>query len=136
MTETMQSQHYAASMVSSLCADALIAAAVEAAARYGTAAVSVAVVDGSGLLKAFRRADEAAVLTIDIAMDKAWTAASSGLPTHTWNGLFREHEQLTQAAPRGDCRWLPFAPGEPSHWRNRDLRRSSSAGSADRRGSH
>ena len=51
---------------------------------------SVAVTDASGHLCAFARADHTPFLTIDIAINKAWTAASFGVPTHSWNQLIQD----------------------------------------------
>ncbi|MEU6966944.1 heme-binding protein [Kitasatospora aureofaciens] len=65
-------------------AGALIAAVHTAAARIGFTA-AVAVTDQGGHLKAFDRADDALFLTAEVALDKAWTAASFQTPTHTWN---------------------------------------------------
>ncbi len=44
----------------------------------------IAVVDESADLKAFARMDGAPKLSIQIAQDKAYTAASFGMPTHAW----------------------------------------------------
>ncbi|MGW1464391.1 GlcG/HbpS family heme-binding protein [Streptomyces sp. NPDC002308] len=64
----------------------LIAEVHLAAARIGFTA-AVAVTDQGGHLKAFDRADDAPFLTAEIAVDKAWTAASFHTPTHVWNDL-------------------------------------------------
>ena len=48
---------------------------------------SVAVVDASGTLRAFASTDGARLLTVDLAIGKAWTAASLGYPTGLWNSL-------------------------------------------------
>ncbi|NUQ96074.1 MAG: heme-binding protein [Streptomyces sp.] len=73
-----------ASSVTQAAAGALIAAVRTAAARIGFTA-AIAVTDQAGHLKAFDRADEAPFLTAEVALDKAWTAASFRIPTHTWN---------------------------------------------------
>jgi uncharacterized protein GlcG (DUF336 family) len=44
----------------------------------------IAVVDESADLKAFARMDGAPKLSIQIAQDKAYSAASFGMPTHAW----------------------------------------------------
>jgi uncharacterized protein GlcG (DUF336 family) len=46
--------------------------------------MSIAVVDESGVLKAFSRMDGAALQSVAIAQDKAYTAAGFGLPTEDW----------------------------------------------------
>ena len=60
--------------------------AMAAAAQHAAAAglrMSIAVVDDSGDLKAFRRMDGAPKLSIQISQDKAYTATSFGIPTHS-----------------------------------------------------
>ena len=64
-------------------AERMIAAAVEKSREMGKA-MSIAVVDEAGQLKAFHAMDGAAHLTIGVAQDKAWTASAFGLPTHVW----------------------------------------------------
>ncbi len=46
---------------------------------------AVAVVDATGYLRAFERTDDAPFLTVNVAIDKAWSSASFGFPTHVWN---------------------------------------------------
>ncbi|MDX2547959.1 GlcG/HbpS family heme-binding protein [Streptomyces sp. WI04-05B] len=75
-----------ASSITQAAAGALIAAVHTAAARIGFTA-AVAVTDQGGHLKAFDRADDAPFLTGEVAVDKAWTAISFRIPTHTWNDL-------------------------------------------------
>ena len=70
--------------VSRAAAAALVDAALAAAAEAGFEA-AVAVADATGALRAFARSDGAPFLTAEVAVDKAWTAASSGRPTHVWN---------------------------------------------------
>lgn len=52
--------------------------------------ISAAVVDNGGILKAFIRNDSAPFLTVDAAINKAWTSASFGYPTHMWNGFMND----------------------------------------------
>ena len=47
-------------------------------------AMCIAVMNEAGQLKAFHAMDGAPHLSIDIAINKAWTATSFGLPTHVW----------------------------------------------------
>jgi uncharacterized protein GlcG (DUF336 family) len=54
----------------------------------------IAVVDESGVLKAFRRMDGAALLSVDIAINKAYTAASFGIPTHGWHDFIKDDAPL------------------------------------------
>ena len=69
----------------SLAAAQRIVAAAQAEAEAMDRAVNVAVVDVSGDMVAFARMDGAALLSADIARDKAWTVAQfNGVPTHEW----------------------------------------------------
>jgi len=65
-------------------ANALIEAALKAGRELGFDA-AVAVTDATGNLRAFQRADGAPFFTADVAVSKAWTAASCGIATHVWN---------------------------------------------------
>ena len=77
-------QHtYATAAITRESAEALVAA-TSAAARDIGIHVTIAVTDAGGHLTAFARDDGAPFLTANVAIDKAWTAASFGLPTHTW----------------------------------------------------
>jgi uncharacterized protein GlcG (DUF336 family) len=61
--------------------------AVEAAAKKAVELklkMCIAVADEAGDLKAFARMDGAPKLSIQISQDKAYTAASFGMPTHSW----------------------------------------------------
>jgi uncharacterized protein GlcG (DUF336 family) len=61
----------------------LIEAAEKASREIGVPMV-IAIVDESGVLKAFSRMDGAALLSVDIATDKAYTSVSFGIATHEW----------------------------------------------------
>lgn len=77
---------FATASISRAAASALVAAAVDAVTRTGFEA-AVAVVDQTGSLRAFERTDGTPFLAVDIAINKAWTAASFGYATHAWNDL-------------------------------------------------
>lgn len=71
--------------------------AVDAAVRHAEALgirINVAVTDASGTLMAFLRMPNAFLHSIDIAIDKAYTAASFGFPTSQWAGALGEDELL------------------------------------------
>ena len=89
---------FSTASITAAAASALIAEAARAAKELGIE-VTIAITDNAGHLKAFDRADQAAFLTIDVAIDKAWTAASFGLPTHTWNAIVK-NEAVAQLAHR------------------------------------
>lgn len=52
--------------------------------------LAVSVTDAGGHLQAFGRSDHAPFLTVDMSLDKAWTACSFGQPTHVWNQLVQD----------------------------------------------
>ena len=71
--------------------------AVDAAAKKASELglkMCIAITDESGDLKAFRRMDGAPKLSIQIAEDKAYTAASFGLPTHVWYEFIKNDPPL------------------------------------------
>ncbi|WP_116142039.1 GlcG/HbpS family heme-binding protein [Trinickia diaoshuihuensis] len=70
-------------------AQALLAQARQACAERGFAA-TIAITDAGGHLRAFERSDSAPFLTVDVAIDKAWTAASFGMATQQWNEYMAE----------------------------------------------
>jgi uncharacterized protein GlcG (DUF336 family) len=67
-------------MITLKIAEQMIEAAVEQAERLGNQC-SVAIVDDNGWLIALHKMDGAAFPTVDIARDKAWTAATFKLPS-------------------------------------------------------
>jgi uncharacterized protein GlcG (DUF336 family) len=90
-------------------AAALVDAALAVALEQGFEA-AVAVTDTSGALRAFERSDGAPYLTAEIAINKAWTAATSGRATHVWNAILAD----PKAAPLGKTsRLLAVSGGYP-----------------------
>lgn len=89
MSSDTLAMSFPASSITQVAAGALIAAVHTAAARIGFTA-AVAVTDPGGHLKAFDRADDAPFLTTEVAIDKAWTAASFHTPTHAWNNYLAD----------------------------------------------
>ena len=79
--------------ISNETAQALIAAA-EAKASAIQVPMVIAIVDESGVLKAFSRMDGAALLSVGIAQDKAYTAVSFGIPTHAWHDFIKDDPPL------------------------------------------
>ena len=73
-----------AAHVSRAAAAALVEAGLAAMTAMGLEG-AVAVTDATGELRAFERSDGAAFLTAEVAINKAWTAAAYGNPTHVWN---------------------------------------------------
>lgn len=85
----MKSPIVSTATISLEAAQALLAEARRACAARGFDA-TVAIVDAGGHLRAFERADSAPFLTVDVAIDKAWTAASFGMATQQWNQYMAE----------------------------------------------
>ncbi|RYD59931.1 MAG: heme-binding protein [Sphingomonadales bacterium] len=73
--------------------DKLIEAANAKALEIGVNMVIV-VVDESGVLKGARRMDGAPQLSIEIATNKAYTAAAYGFPTHGWFDFIKNDPPL------------------------------------------
>ena len=89
--------------------------AIAAAAQHAAAAglrMSIAVVDDSGDLKAFRRMDGAPKLSIQISQDKAYTATSFGIPTHSWYDFIKDDPPLLHGIPHTP-RLVIFGGGFP-----------------------
>ena len=61
--------------------------------------INVAVTDASGILTAFLRMPHAFLHSIDIAIDKAYTAASFGFPTSQWPQVLAGDEALKLGLP-------------------------------------
>jgi uncharacterized protein GlcG (DUF336 family) len=93
-------------------ARAIVEAAIAEAKRSNKAS-TVAVVDAAGHLNAFGRMDGAGVITIQVATDKAYTAAASGLPTDQWHEFIKNDEPLATGAPAQIQRLISFGGGIP-----------------------
>src|SRR4051794_27331659 len=103
---------YQKTSVGSELAQQLLEGAGRQARELG-APYSIAVVDESGVLKAFARMDGAPLLTVQIAQDKAYTAAGFGLPTEAWREMFASDAVLGMAAPPGIDRLVAIGGGAP-----------------------
>ena len=93
-------------------ARAMIEAAEQKAAQMGHAFV-IAVVDDSGVLKAFSRMDGAPLLSVQIAQDKAYTAVGFGLATDGWHDFVKDDPPLAMGAAPGIDRLIVFGGGYP-----------------------
>src|SRR3954452_4839506 len=87
-------------------------AAAEAKAREIETPMDIAIVDESGVLKAFSRMDGPPLLSSQIAQDKAYSAGSFGMPTHGWHDFIKDGPPLADCALTGidrlvifRCRW-------------------------------
>jgi len=91
------------------------AAAVQAVVAHAQALdirINVAITDPAGLLMAFLRMPGAPLHSIDIAIDKAYTAASFGVPTAQWLELIGDEEALRIGLPHRP-RLVVFGGGLP-----------------------
>lgn len=89
----------------------ILKAAEEAAAKIGVPMV-IAVTDESGVLKGFVRMDGAALLSVDIAQDKAYTAASFSMATHQWFEFIKNDPPLLHGIVKTP-RLVVFGGGYP-----------------------
>lgn len=93
-------------------ARAALDAALDAAAALGVP-VNVSVCDAAGHEVAFARMDGAALLSADIARDKAYTvAAFLGIPTDRWFSMIENAPALREGIVHRD-RLVIFAGGVP-----------------------
>ncbi len=99
------------STISLEAAQRLVAGA-EAKAREMNIPMSIAVVDSDGTLKAFSRMDGAALLSVQIAQDKAYTAISFGMSTHEWYDFVKNDPPLLHGIIKTD-RLIVFGGGYP-----------------------
>ena len=99
-------------VIDSLAAADATRAAVAKAAQIGVK-INVAVLDRSGLLVAFLRMTGAPLHSQDIAIDKAYTAVSFGLPTNLWNEELKGHSEGVQKGLVLRPRFTIFGGGLP-----------------------
>lgn len=93
-------------------AQALAAAAAQAAQAMQVR-VNVAVVDPAGVLAAFLRMPGAPLHSVEIAIDKAYTAASFGIPTSHWPQALAEHSAAVREGLVLRPRFIAFGGGLP-----------------------
>jgi uncharacterized protein GlcG (DUF336 family) len=65
------------------------------------------------VLKAFSRMDGAALLSVQIAQDKAYTAVGFGMPTDGWHEFIKDDPPLADGAVGGIDRLVIFGGGFP-----------------------
>lgn len=98
--------------ISAEAAQAVIAASVAEAKERGAAFVIV-VVDESGVVKASLRMDGAPLLSVQVATDKAYTAAGFGMQTDQWFDFIDGDGPLRLGAAAGIDRLVIFGGGYP-----------------------
>jgi uncharacterized protein GlcG (DUF336 family) len=104
--------------VSLLAAKQLISAAEEKAVEIGVPMVT-AVVDTGGNLVALHRMDGALLASLDIAVNKAYTALSVRLPTHELGKLAQPGQPLYGIDHTNSGRMVIFGGGLPLYSENR-----------------
>ena len=97
-------------MMNSRRAQALLAAALTDAEEKGVA-VSVAVVDSAGFLKAFGREDGAGAYTVDVAIGKAYAVIFMARPSAAVRDLAEARPQFFGAIKDLGMRTLIPSPG-------------------------
>jgi uncharacterized protein GlcG (DUF336 family) len=74
--------------------------------------IAAAVVDNGGNLVAFLRSDQGPYMSVNIAIDKAYTSASFSVPTSQWGELLPSGSILREAIVTRD-RFVAFGGGVP-----------------------
>jgi uncharacterized protein GlcG (DUF336 family) len=98
--------------VTTALAHRIVSAAEAKAADMGVPMV-IAVCDESGVLKAFSRMDGAALFSVQIAQDKAYTAVGFGMPSDGWHEFIKDDPPLAAGAVGGIDRLVIFGGGYP-----------------------
>jgi uncharacterized protein GlcG (DUF336 family) len=96
----------------------LVQAAIQHA-RSIKVACAVAIVDETGNLSAFVRMDECGPLNVQVAIDKAFTAAGLGISTAAWFDFIQTEPALAAGAAAGIDRMIIFGGGLPITWEGR-----------------
>ncbi len=89
----------------------VVEAAIEHALKLNVQ-VAAAVVDQGGHLVSFLRSEKGPYLSVEIAIDKAYTSASFTVPTSQWEELLPEGSILRQGILNRD-RFVAFGGGVP-----------------------
>jgi uncharacterized protein GlcG (DUF336 family) len=98
--------------ITSTGARRVIDAAKAEAASLGIP-VAVAVLDDSGILKAFERMDGSALVNIQSAQDKAYTAVGLGMASHKWYPMIKDDPALLAGVVGAIDRLVIFGGGVP-----------------------
>jgi uncharacterized protein GlcG (DUF336 family) len=105
-------QTFPKASISTETAHQMIAGAEAKASEMGVPMV-IAIVDDGGVLKAFSRMDGAALLSVQVAQDKAYTAVGFGMPSHGWHDFIKDDPPLADGATTGIDRLVIFGGGYP-----------------------
>ena len=90
----------------------MLDAAVAEAQRLNVR-INVAVVNRDGVMMGFLRMNHAPLHSIDIAIDKAYTAASFGLATSQWTEALKHHSPAVGQGLLSRPRFIGFGGGLP-----------------------
>ncbi|MDE2440704.1 MAG: heme-binding protein [Betaproteobacteria bacterium] len=102
-------------MIASLglaAADEIASLALVEAGKAGVA-ICVALVDRAGHTLVFKRQPGAPLHSIDIALDKAYTAVSFGLPTGKWDKRLADGSEMLRHGLMHRERFVSFGGGLP-----------------------
>ena len=91
-------QTYQKPSITTELAHQMVAAAEKKAQEIGVPMV-IAICDESGVLKAFSRMDGAALLSVQVAQDKAYTAIGFGMSTDKWYSFIKDDPPLAAGVP-------------------------------------
>jgi uncharacterized protein GlcG (DUF336 family) len=105
-------QTYQKPSITTELAHQMVAAAEKKAQEIGVPMV-IAICDESGVLKAFSRMDGAALLSVQVAQDKAYTAIGFGMATDKWYDFIKDDPPLAAGAASGIDRLIVFGGGYP-----------------------
>jgi uncharacterized protein GlcG (DUF336 family) len=105
-------QTYQKPSITTELAHQMVAAAEKKAQEIGVPMV-IAICDESGVLKAFSRMDGAALLSVQVAQDKAYTSIGFGMSTDKWYDFIKDDAPLAAGAPSGIDRLIVFGGGYP-----------------------
>lgn len=97
--------------ISGDAAQLALQAAVSEASKLGLAA-SIAILDESGVLKAFCRMDNSLLSGIQVAQDKAYSSVATQLPTSAWIGVTSASKEF-ELGLFGIDRICPISGGVP-----------------------
>ena len=112
MTQADSLHSVEARLINWPAANRVVEAAALHAQRLGVC-VNIAVVDVAGNLAAFLRMPGAPLHSIEIAIDKAYTAASFGLPTSRWSEALLSHSEAVRQGIVRRPRFIAFGGGLP-----------------------
>ena len=108
----LPSSSVAQRVIDAAAASDAVRASVAHAASLGIR-INVGVVDPGGNLAAFLRMPGAYLHSIDIAIDKAYTAVSFGLPTSQWHAALQQHSEAVREGIVRRPRFVGFGGGLP-----------------------